>query len=34
VRNVLIAADGDPRLDLVFLDTPAPECLHTDAGAE
>jgi hypothetical protein len=34
VRHILIGADGDPRLDLVFLDAPAPARLRTDANAD
>jgi hypothetical protein len=30
VRHILIGADGDPRLDLVFLDAAAPTRLVTD----
>ena len=30
VRHIVIGADGDPRLDLVFLDAPAPTRLLTD----
>ena len=31
VRHIVIGADGDPRLDLVFFDSPAPTRLLTDA---
>jgi hypothetical protein len=34
VRHIVIGADGDPRLDLVFLDAPAPTRLLTDAEAK
>ncbi len=34
VRHVAIGADGDPRLDLVFLDAPAPPRLLTDADSD
>jgi hypothetical protein len=30
VSHIVIGADGDPRLDLVFLDAPAPTRLLTD----
>ena len=30
VRHIVIGTDGDPRLDLSFLDAPAPTCLLTD----
>ena len=34
VRHILIGADGDPRLDLVFLDAPAPTRLRTDTEGD
>jgi hypothetical protein len=34
VRHILIGTDGDPRLDLVFLDGSAPTRLLTDAEGE
>jgi hypothetical protein len=34
VRHILIGADGNPRVDLAFLDAPAPKRLHTDGEAE
>ena len=30
VRHIVIGTDGDPRLDLAFLDAPAPTCSLTD----
>jgi hypothetical protein len=33
VRHIVIGVDGDPRLDLVFLDAPAPTRLLTDGEA-
>jgi hypothetical protein len=34
VRHILIGADGDPRLDLVFLDASAPTRLVTDTEGQ
>jgi hypothetical protein len=34
VLAIPIGADGNPRLDLVFLDAPAPSCLLTDAEGD
>jgi PilZ domain-containing protein len=34
VRHIVIGADGDPRLDLTFLDAPAPSPLLTDAKGD
>jgi hypothetical protein len=34
VRHILIGADGEPRLELVFLDGSAPTRLLTDAEGE
>jgi hypothetical protein len=34
VRNISIGADGHPRLNLLFLDAPAPERLLPEVGAE
>jgi hypothetical protein len=33
-EDLLIGADGDPRLDLVFLDAPAPTRLRTDTDGD
>jgi hypothetical protein len=32
VQQILIGSDGDPHLELVFLDNPAPEHLRADLG--
>jgi hypothetical protein len=34
VRNVSIGADGQPRLNLLFLDAPTPERLLPAIGAD
>jgi hypothetical protein len=34
VRNIAIGADGQPRLNLLFLDAPAPERLLPAVGAD